>query len=634
MDFLKFAQFTKVQEQADGSALVFGIATLEEPDLDNEICDYDAAKDAYTAWSEAAKARTSGAGQEVSLGNIRLQHGLDIGGKAVKIEYDDDNKRIMLGSVPLNDQILDDVRKGYYTGYSQGGSYAWRKCAECGKNLTLQQANNYCPNCKKSVPVLFGLKRVSEVSYVDSPCTGKGFDYVKASGEKVFVKFAKRSEPMATGLQLTQDQIEQIAAQVRKGEAKTKRVAGVDLKAECFAYVGDPEKTDTWKLPIDFPGDDEKTKRHIRNALARFSQTKGIPDDKKAEVKAKIVAAAKKHGIDVNDEGETKAVRDFKTAVEKRAGEAKLEKGLYAVSSLASLLQNLAWIYDEAVYEREMEGDDSDVPDQLKEILENLVETFIASATEEARELAAAKKADTTNKGASEMDEKEKQELEKAAKKSLAAHFAKSAVHHEKMAKAHHDAAESHDDMCEAAKAAHKAVKADVGGEGEEKAASAAHADYFKAAGEHHAAKKAVHEKMAKAHEAHAEHLSKMAESHDKEEAEKTVKAEREAAGVTGAVQKNDSPDDFMAAAVKKAQADLLADPAFMAKVKAAQEETLLSGIVKQTVDAEVDKARRTTIAPDGVKLTEASGLRVVPRDKDNTFKLAGSTSAASDAGI
>lgn len=611
MDFLKFAQFTKVQEQADGNVLVWGVATLEAPDLDGEICDYETAKDAYTAWSDAAKARTEGAGQEVSLGNVRLQHGIEIGGKATKIEYDDENKRIMLGSVPLNDEILADLRKGYYTGYSQGGSYAWRKCTECGKSLTLQQANNFCPACKKTVPVLFGLKRVSEVSYVDSPCTGVGFEHVKADGTKEFVKFAKRGDSIP--MTLTPEQIKEIAAELKKAEAKTKRVAGVDLKAESFAYVGDPEKTATWKLPIDFPGDDEKTKTHIRNALARFSSTKGIPDDKKAEVKAKIVAAAKKHGIDVDDEGNTKNVREFIAAAEK-AAEGKIEKGLWAVGRLADVLQTLAWLYDDAVIEREIEGDDSEVPDELKGALDHLIEIFIASATEEAKELAA-KKADTTQKGGAEMTPEEKDAIEKAAKKSLAAHFAKSAVHHEKMAKAHHDAAESHGEMCEA-------TKADVG-EGSEKLA--------KALGSHHSEMKSVHEKFAKAHEAHADHLHKMAESHDKEEAEKTAKAER--GSEAAPVQKTESPDDFTAAAVKKAQTELLSDPKFMEEVKEAQRKALLSGIVEKAVADEIAKKRDTTFAPDGVKLADAAGLRVVKRNEEG-IKLAGATTASSDAGL
>jgi Escherichia/Staphylococcus phage prohead protease len=91
-----------------------------------------------------------------------------------------------------------------------------------------------------------------------------------------------------------------------KKKKKTKRVDGVDLTADCFAYVGDPDKTATWKLPIKFPGDEDKTKSHIRNALARFNQTKGIPADKKDAVWNKIVAAAKKYGIKVSEEDSKK----------------------------------------------------------------------------------------------------------------------------------------------------------------------------------------------------------------------------------------------------------------------------------------------------------------------------------------
>lgn len=84
-------------------------------------------------------------------------------------------------------------------------------------------------------------------------------------------------------------------------EKKTKRVAGEDLPASAFAYVGDAQKTETWKLPIKFASV-EKTKRHIRNALARFNQTQGIPASEKPKVLAKIKAAARKYGIDVSDD--------------------------------------------------------------------------------------------------------------------------------------------------------------------------------------------------------------------------------------------------------------------------------------------------------------------------------------------
>lgn len=86
-------------------------------------------------------------------------------------------------------------------------------------------------------------------------------------------------------------------------KVRTKRVGGKDLTKDKFAYVGDPTKTETWKLPIHDEG-------HARNALARFSTT-DLPADAKAGVYRKIVAACKKFGITVSDEEQNSARAGF-----------------------------------------------------------------------------------------------------------------------------------------------------------------------------------------------------------------------------------------------------------------------------------------------------------------------------------
>jgi uncharacterized protein len=88
------------------------------------------------------------------------------------------------------------------------------------------------------------------------------------------------------------DVLTRSARRSASGTIRTKRVDGKDLPASAFAFVGDPDKTETWKLPIHDAD-------HVRNALARFDQTEGL-GDKKAAVKAKIMAAAKKFGIDAS----------------------------------------------------------------------------------------------------------------------------------------------------------------------------------------------------------------------------------------------------------------------------------------------------------------------------------------------
>jgi hypothetical protein len=625
-DFLKFIQFTKLEDTGEGP-VIWGIATHEKPDLDNEVCSYADAVPVYQTWSEAAKARTEKAGQEESLGNIRLQHSLDIGGKATKLDYNEPEKAIYLGSRPLNDQIHADLKAGFYTGYSQGGSYAWRKCSDCDRSLTLQQANNWCPTCKKNVVVNYGLKRLAEVSYVDSPCSGVGFEYVKADGSKAAIKFSRRSEPM----ELTKAQLEQIAAHLAKADAKTKRVAGEDLTHEAFAYVGDTDKTDTWKLPIKF-STEAKTKRHIRNVLARFEQTKGIPADKKEEVKAKIVAAAKEHGIDVKEEQDKAAqahedlLTKIKAIVDQKAEAKGLKKGLYEVSRLAEILQGLAWMYESALWEREVEGDDSTVPDELKDLLESMIDTFIAMAEEEAKELAARSTGKSAT-GEKTMTQEELDALNKAAKKSLASHFAKSAAHHEKLAAAHEAEAESHDKMCDA----HKACKADVGSGAKDEAGESVLANqqaFHKAGAEHHSAMAKSARKCAKAHSSMAEHLHKMSEDHDAEEHEKTVKA------IKAETPAEDAPIVKVAPAVAPGSID--ADVAAEAERQRNGEEykSAVSSIAKARLDAELAALKAQTIIPDGVKLIDAApGTHVVARS-DEQFKLAGVSSSVSGAGI
>ncbi len=62
------------------------------------------------------------------------------------------------------------------------------------------------------------------------------------------------------------------------------------LDKDQFAYV---DKDGGEHLPIN----DES---HIRNAMARWNQTEFESESKKDEARKKILAAAKKHGIDVD----------------------------------------------------------------------------------------------------------------------------------------------------------------------------------------------------------------------------------------------------------------------------------------------------------------------------------------------
>jgi len=76
-------------------------------------------------------------------------------------------------------------------------------------------------------------------------------------------------------------------------DTPTASVDGHEHPASDFAYVPDPSKPSTWKLPI-FDAN------HVRNALARFDQTE-LPEGERVHVRARIEEAARKFGIDVGD---------------------------------------------------------------------------------------------------------------------------------------------------------------------------------------------------------------------------------------------------------------------------------------------------------------------------------------------
>lgn len=90
-----------------------------------------------------------------------------------------------------------------------------------------------------------------------------------------------------------------VTEHVAEFRGKTKKVGGQELGPGSFAYVGDESDTSTWKLPIH-------DANHVRNALARFNQTKGIPEGEKSKVLSKIKAAAKKFGIKVSEDNSSK----------------------------------------------------------------------------------------------------------------------------------------------------------------------------------------------------------------------------------------------------------------------------------------------------------------------------------------
>jgi len=405
----KFIQLSKVDEATHE---VWGIASSEAPDADGEIADYDATKAAFQKWSEDTLNKTQAAGQDPSLGNVRLQHTLTIAGKVIKIQYDDEGRKVLIGSQPVNDEIWELVKGGFVTGYSMGGGYAWKK-----------------PDGKytRFAPVL------AEMSYVDAACNPEAnFTYIKADGNSELRKFKKGDELPAGVLETMAKRVAAIL-QKQANPAKflhacnencfhvedselakeTKKKGGQELHASEFAFVGDADDPSTWKLPIHDAA-------HVRNALARFNQTEGIPAGEKDKVHARIVAAAKKFGVEVSE----KALRAvFKKCETEPTGKVTrfllqsvngLHKGLWQVAQMAELLDSLYGLCMSTQYEAEIEQDSSSIPAELRAHLKSLASTLISLAEEETEEIISATGGKEKLLMALELNDMQKAELQKA----------------------------------------------------------------------------------------------------------------------------------------------------------------------------------------------------------------------------
>ena len=155
-----FAPISKVEPQEDGSLKVYGIATSEMLDKDREIIDYGSAKKAFGEWP----------------GNIREQHDSKKAvGRALSVSPLDDQKAIALeafiskGAPDTQAKVLD----GTLRAFSIGGS-SEKKLPEVVKG----------EDGSETTAMRVFLKRISEVSLVDSPCNPAcSFQLVKADDE-------------------------------------------------------------------------------------------------------------------------------------------------------------------------------------------------------------------------------------------------------------------------------------------------------------------------------------------------------------------------------------------------------------------------------------------------------------------
>ncbi len=242
----------------------------------------------------------------IAIYNTLLSHGATVTAAVDGLAASIASVIVMAASeISMGDNAMMMIHNPWST--VQGDANEMRKMAETMDKVKVSMVTAYRRHTKMSV---------DEVGALMDAETWLGASEAKEMGFAEIVTTPDQDEDEVAAnfdLSIFRRVPQQIAAQFgRKVHApgastsRTKRVDGENLTSECFLWVGDPEKTETWALPWRFSSE-EKTESHLRDALARFDQEEKIPAAEKPAVYARLVKLCKEHGITVADQDSDQA---------------------------------------------------------------------------------------------------------------------------------------------------------------------------------------------------------------------------------------------------------------------------------------------------------------------------------------
>jgi hypothetical protein len=271
-----------------------------------------------------------------------------------------------------------------------------------------------------------------------------------------------------------------------------------------FYDAENPSERTAYKFPIALVKDGELVvpKGAIRAAAADLPKAKDIPDDvlKKGEA---VIDAYKKKAKIGDDDGDD-AERAIRAAHRRMLGAPRRQRGLYEVASLCYLMAGLNYQAHTAKAEQALEGDDSEVPGMLLNVLHGLGAALVAMTQEEVEEVLDGHGVDEDELDAVEDAERAfvlgarstrarafrfalvQLRAGKAISKTNAEKLEEADEHHDRALKHNRGVAEAHDAAgghLEKARASHRAAEAAVkdGGDGAGERAL----KHIRAAGEH-----------------------------------------------------------------------------------------------------------------------------------------------------
>lgn len=405
-----FIPITKVDV---AKRLVYGIATSEKVDKAGEVMDYDSTKPLYKEWTDDFEKATNGK----SLGNVREMHSNIAAGKLTSISFDDENKKIEVCAHVVDDSSWKKVQEGVLTGFSHGGDYIARWKDKQNPEITRYTA------------------KPSELSLVDNPCLAEAtFELIRADGGRELRKFTSTQESNAMTKDSNDNYLLQQGWMAKDGTLHKKRESAEKSNAEfdakelakqTAAPAQDAIDALNKQLSNEAPAGDDAAKEglakkaqeddDLAKAADDYFAKKDFSDDKRKELatsgkampdgsylientedlknavqaygRAKDKAKTKAHII-----ARAKALNDTAAlpegwGAEKSAETGTLRKDLHTVARLACLIQELDWLHQCSESEERREGDDSKLPDELKQDIADICMTLRAMVDEETTEL-------------------------------------------------------------------------------------------------------------------------------------------------------------------------------------------------------------------------------------------------------
>lgn len=362
--FQLFGSLSKVEDQEDGSIMVHGVASSGAKDASGE-----------TVLPEAMKAALP---DYAAYPALREMHGLSAAGRTVEASVDDDGMTRIVAHV-VDPVAITKVKSKTYAGFSIGGKVLARD-----------------PTDRTIITKL----KLNEISLVDRPCNPEAaIDLWKADG-------AMENEPMA--IAPTNDEVKAEAEAMAKAAGKEGRYKDFVAKAR-EALIAKAAETET---PVEGADADAAAEVVAKtDEAAGEADTAAEADDAEKAAQPDPVAAltdalgkATAAGQVTEDEPTlakaqvTEGLADTGAAlltIAKSAEADPLAKGLYTVSRLAQLIEDLSCIQASTAWEASSEGDASPVPQELATSIQALGATLVTMAQEEIAELLA----DMTERG-------------------------------------------------------------------------------------------------------------------------------------------------------------------------------------------------------------------------------------------